>query len=96
MLKRDHKLFDIEFWGGVWRIISVTGFSLVAGFIMISLYPLGFRDRGIFTLGSKLALITIVTFGVHIAVSALFDLEEARPIFKRLKQIILKPVKVDL
>ena len=35
MLIRDHQLFDAKFWSGVWRIISVTGFSVVAGFIMI-------------------------------------------------------------
>lgn len=96
MLIRDHKLFDIEFWGGVWKIISVTGFSVVAGFIMISLYPLGINDRGFFTLGSKLMLISAVTFAVHVAVSSLFGLEEARPVIRRLKSIILKPIKVGL
>lgn len=93
MLIRDHKLFDANFWGGVLRIVSVTGFSIVAAFIMISLYPLGINDRGIFTLGVKLALITGVTFGVHVSVSALFDLEEAKPVFRRLRNIILKPIK---
>jgi len=96
MVVRDHKLFDIDFLDGVWRIISVTGFSVVAGFIMISLYPLGFNDRGILTLGSKLALIAGVTFGVHVGVSALFGLEEVRPVFARLKKIILKPIKLDI
>lgn len=95
MLKRDHRLFNAEFWGGVWRIISVTGFSVVAGFIMISLYPLGINDRGIVTLGSKLLFIASVTFLVHIAVSALFGLEEVRPIFARLRKLVLKPVKLD-
>jgi putative peptidoglycan lipid II flippase len=96
MLMRDHKLFDAEFWGGVIRIISVTGFSVVAGFIMISLYPLGLNDRGFFTLGSKLAFISLVTFGVHIAVSALFGLEEVRPLFVRLRKLMLKPVKLEM
>jgi putative peptidoglycan lipid II flippase len=96
MLFRDYRLFDAYFWGGVWRIISVTGFSLVASFIMISLYPLGINDRGIFTLGSKLLFIAGVTFAVHIAVSALFDLEEVRPIFRRLRRLILKPVKLEV
>ncbi len=95
MLRRDHKLFDAKFWGGVWRIISVSGFSVVAGFIMISLYPLGINDRGVLTLGSKLGFITIVVFGVHLAVSALFGLEEARPVFNRLRKLILKPVRLD-
>lgn len=96
MLIRDSKLFDFEFWGGVWKIISVTGFSVVAGFIMISLYPLGINDRGIFTLGSKLMLISAVTFAVHVAVSSLFGLEETRPIIRRLKMIILKPIRIGL
>lgn len=96
MLIRDHHLFDAKFWGGVWRIISVTGFSVVASFIMISLYPLGIDDRGFVTLGSKLIFIAGVTFGVHVAVSALFDLEEVRPIFARAKKIILKPLKIEI
>lgn len=95
MLFRDHKLFDTEFWDGVWRIISVTGFSVVAGFIMISLYPLGINDRGVITLGSKLLLISAVTFAVHIAVSGLFGLDEVRPVFKRLRKIVLQPLRLD-
>lgn len=96
MLIRDSKLFDFEFWSGVWKIISVTGFSVVAGFIMISLYPLGLNDRGFFTLGSKLVLISAVTFTVHVAVSSLFGLEETRPILRRLKKIILKPIRIGI
>src|SRR6202034_4359100 len=57
MLIRDHKLFDRYFWNGVVKIISVTGFSVVAGGIMITLLPLGINARGIITLGSKLSLI---------------------------------------
>ncbi|MEK7594343.1 MAG: murein biosynthesis integral membrane protein MurJ [Patescibacteria group bacterium] len=96
MLKRDHRLFDAQFWGGVWRIFAVTGFSVTACFIMISLYPLGFNDRGILTLGSKVVFITSVTFAVHIGVSALFGLEEVKPIFARLRKIIFKPIRLGL
>lgn len=95
MLVRDHKLFNAEFWGGVGRIISVTGFSVVAAFIMISLYPLSINDRGVMALGSKLLFIAAVTFGVHLAVSALFGLEEVRPVFDRLRKLMLKPVKFE-
>lgn len=94
MLFRDRKLFDTEFWNGVLRIFSVTGFSLVAGFIMIQLYPLGANDKGFFVLGGKLLLISGVTFGVHVAISYLFGLAEARPVVSRLKRFILKPIKI--
>lgn len=96
MLIRDHRLFDIYFWGGVWRIMSVTGFSVVAAFIMITLYPLGINDKGIVTLGGKLLFITGVTYAVHICISALFDLEETRPILDRLRKLLFKPVKLEL
>ena len=96
MVWRDHRLLNADFWSGFLRIISVTGFSVVAGFIMITLFPLGFNDRGVVTLGSKLAFIAGVTFAVHAAVSYLFDLDEAKPVFRRLKTIILKPIKIGI
>jgi putative peptidoglycan lipid II flippase len=96
MLVRDPKLFDATFWGGVLRIVSVSGFSVLACFIMISLFPLGINDRGFFLLGSKLIFITLVTFSVHIAVSALFGLEEVKPLFNRLRRLMLKPVELEM
>lgn len=95
MLYRDHRLFNREFWSGVIRIASVTGFSVVTAFIMVSVYPLGANDRGIFTLGSKLMIIVGITAMVHVAISGLFALEETRPIFAWLKKVVLKPVKVE-
>lgn len=96
MLLRDHKLFDLKFLGGVIRTISVTGFSVVAGFIMISLYPLGINDTGVFTLGGKLLMIAGAIFGVHVAMSALFGLEESKPIMDRAKKVVSKPVRIEV
>ncbi len=96
MLSRDHRLFNAEFWGGVTRIASVTGFSVLATFIMISFYPLGAHDHGILTLGTKLFFISGVTFTVHVLLSTLFGLEEARPIMSRIRKVILTPIKFDI
>ena len=95
MVIRDPKLFDATFWGGLFKIVSVSGFTVVAAFIMISFYPLQIRDTGILTLGTKLIAIAAVTFTVHLAVSSLFDLEEAKPVFRRINKIILKPIRFD-
>ncbi len=95
MLYRDHKLFDAKFIGGLLRIFSVTGFSLLAAFIMISFLPLNATDRGFVTLGGKLATISLVTLAVHTAVSWLFDLDEAKAVLAKAKQLILKPIRVD-
>lgn len=96
MLKRDHRLFDAHFWDGIGRIISVTGFSILAAFIMISFYPLGAHDRGIITLGTKLFFIAGVTFTVHLLISSLFGLEEAKPVMSRIRKIILTPIRLDI
>lgn len=95
MLIRDRKLFNTEFWGGVLRILSVTGFSVVATFIMISFLPLNIDDRGFITLGTKLGIISLVTLLVHVVLSSLFGLEEVRPVVDRMKKVIFKPIRFD-
>jgi putative peptidoglycan lipid II flippase len=94
MLWRDHKLFhNIEFWSGMWRIVGVSGFCVVAGFIMLQLYPLGLSDRGVITIGAKVFGIAVVVFGVHLTISSLFGLREATVVFDRIKKLISKPVR---
>ena len=94
MLIRDTRLFDRAFWSGCARILSVSGFSLMAGYIMLSIFPLGVNDRGFITLGGKLLFITVVVLGTHITISFLFGLEEVRPLFSRLKRLVVKPVRL--
>ena len=93
MLFRDHKLFNFKFLTGVLKILSVSGFTVVPAFIMISLYPLGINDKGFITLGSKMALIAFVTFSVHVTLSSLFGLEEVRPILYRSRKFFRKLVR---
>lgn len=95
MLVRDHKLFDFEFWNGVLKIMSVTGFSVMAAYTMISFLPLSSTDVGFITFASKLGAIAGVTFLVHLGVSLLFGLNEARPVVDRVKKFILKPIRVQ-
>lgn len=94
MVIRDPKLLDKNFLSGLFRIVSVTGFAVIAAFCMLSILPLKSTDVGFITLGTKLGIITIVTFVVYIGMSALFSLEEVRPIFRKLRRIMLAPVKL--
>lgn len=95
MVYRDRKLLDGYFWRGLLKIMSVGGFSIIASYTMVSIFPLAIRDRGIVTLGSKLLLITAVTFAVHIAVSALFGIEEVWPLLTRARRLVLRPIRVN-
>lgn len=94
MLVRDRKLFDGKFWGGLVRIIAVTGFSLVAGFITVQFWPLTVGDHGM-TLFLKFGGIAGVTIATHVLLSALFDLEEVRPLFNWIKRVSLRSVRID-
>jgi putative peptidoglycan lipid II flippase len=93
MVIRDPKLLNAYLLNGIYKIVSITGFTVVAAFCMLSILPLQRNDVGFMTLGTKLGAITFVTFVVYIGMSALFGLEEVRPIFRKLRKLMLAPVK---
>lgn len=94
MVKRDPKLLDPKFLSGLLRILSVTGFAIVAAFLAVSIFPLLATDRGFVSLVAKLSFITAATFGVYVGISLLFSLEEAKPVIRRAKAMLLKPIRV--
>lgn len=94
MILRDHKLLDPSFFSGLIKIISVTGFTVIAAFFMISIMPLETSDRGFVTLSTKLGAITCVTFFVHVGMSTLFSLEEAKPVIRKVRKVIMTPIKI--
>ncbi len=96
MVMRDKKMLQPEFIGGVFKIVSVTGFTLVATFIMLSLLPLNVADRGLITLGGKLTLISSVTLVTHLVVSRIFDLKEAHVVIDKLYKFVMKPIGIDI
>ncbi len=95
MLIRDPALLNRAFWGACLRIVSVTGFSVLAAFIMVSVLPLELSDHGFVTLGLKFGSIAGVTFLVHFAISWLFGMEEVAPIISKIREIVLKPVRIQ-
>jgi hypothetical protein len=95
MVKRDSKLLDPEFWRGVFMIFSVTGFSVIAGYTMVQIFPLAAEDRGFIQLGTKFTAIAVVTLTVHFLISLVFGLEEAKSVARRLHRIVMKPIRVQ-
>ncbi len=95
IVSRDKKMFDKDFWSMTGKLISVTGFTIVAAFTMISLLPLNLNDTGFFVLGSKLGAITLVTFGTHVFVSSLYGFDEGKAVLRKIRDIIYRPVKVQ-
>ncbi len=91
---KDRKLFNTDFVIGVVRIFSVTGFSALAAFIMVNLFPLTPQEPG-FMIFIKLSLIAGVTLLVHLTVSYAFQLKEAIPVVDKIKKFVLRPVKIQ-
>lgn len=92
---RDKRLFNKEFWKSSIRLVSVTGFTIVAAFIMIQILPLELNDTGFFLLGGKLGAIVAVTFGVHIIVSALYGIDEGKAVLRKAKNLIYRPIRFE-
>jgi peptidoglycan biosynthesis protein MviN/MurJ (putative lipid II flippase) len=96
MFWRDRHIFTADFWSGVVRSLSVTGFTIMVTYITASyIVPFNAEYRGFFQLSTKMLIIIVPAFVVHLVVSALFDLEEAKPVFRKIKQIALKPVRIQ-
>ncbi len=95
MVWRDKLVFTVDFWSGVLRTISVSGFTIITTYILVSLIPLQATDRGFVTLSAKILAIIIPTFVVHFALSSLFGMEEVEPVIAKIKQIALKPIRIQ-
>lgn len=93
MLIRDHKMLDAKFIAALGKIVSVSGFTILAAYAMVQLLPLNISDKGFFILGSKLAIISLVTFFVHAGISWVFGLREVEPVLQKLKRLILRPIR---
>jgi putative peptidoglycan lipid II flippase len=91
---RDPKMFTRDFWNMTARLLSVTGFTIVTAFIMISIFPLNLDDKGFFVLGSKLGLIALVTFSTHVVISALFGFDEGKKVLQKIKSIAYRTIKI--
>lgn len=94
MMVRDRKLFNAYFWSSIGKLISVAGFGVVAAFITISFFPLSLADRGIVALGSKLLIVSLITFLTHLTISFIFGLDQAKIVIAKTKELILKPIRL--
>ncbi len=95
MVWRDKLVFTVDFWSGVLRTISVSGFTIITTYILVSLIPLEATDRGFVTLSAKLLAIIVPTFVIHFALSSLFGMEEVKPVIAKIKQIALRPIRIQ-
>lgn len=95
MIVRDPKLLDRDFWAGILKIVSVSGFTVLITFTMLQIYPLTLSDKGFITLGSKFGGIVLVAIGTYVSLSIVFGLRESKPVIEKIKKIVLAPIKIQ-
>ncbi len=95
IIVRDRHFFTGAFIEKLTRMLSATGFAIVATYIMVQTLPLSVNDRGFVTLGGKLISIAAVTIAVYLVTSLLLGLEEPKPVIRKAKAIILKPIRIQ-
>ena len=92
MMRRDPKLFTDLFLQSLIKLLAVSGFTAVASFILVQILPLASTDTG-FVLIAKLSIIAIFAFSVHILMSYVFGLPEAKTVVNKAKRIALGAIK---
>lgn len=93
MIYREPKLFNLEFLKSLTTIASVGAFVFVGAFLFDSIFPLQTADQG-FVLLVKLGIIGFLTAALHLFLSWLFKVEEAKPVVRKLQKAILRPIKL--
>lgn len=94
IIYRDRKLFDVEFVGFLVKAFSVTGFTAFIAYYTVHLLPLRELDRGM-GLAVKLGFVASIILALHVSISYLFGMSEAKTVIYKIKRIILKPVKLQ-
>jgi putative peptidoglycan lipid II flippase len=93
IIKRDRRIFDKLFTQAITRMVAISGFSGVVTYFTIQKLPLTQSDTG-FVLLIKLAIISLITFGIYLAFSYLFDMKEAKLVVTKAKLMALGIVKI--
>lgn len=89
-------LFSRQYVNTIAKMISAAGLSGLVTYILVAyIFPLQATDRGFFVLAPKFLMIVSLSLATYVFISSLFNLDEPKPIIKRMKQIIFRPIKIN-
>jgi putative peptidoglycan lipid II flippase len=94
MAKRDHHFFSKIFLKDNYKTLSATGFSALTALITVQFLPLNQNAQGL-TLLTNVTIIALSTFFVHILVSYLFEIEEAKIVVAKIRSLIFRRLKMQ-
>ena len=89
MAKRIPTLFNRDFWSGVGRMAIATLIMSVITYISVKLIGLEFANQTMLMVLPQLAIIGIVSMAFYTWLSKLFKLNEADPVLRYIKKLLL-------
>jgi putative peptidoglycan lipid II flippase len=94
MSRRIKNLFNAHFMHGVLRMVSATGLMFIVTYVMIKTFNLtNVASSSMFALLPPFILIVSVSLASYLLFSRLFNIEEAKPVLDRIKQLVFSRIK---
>lgn len=94
MSRRIKNLFNARFMHGVLRMVSATGLMFIVTYVMIKTFNLtNVGSSSMFALLPPFILIVGVSLASYLLFSRLLQIEEAKPVLARMKQLIFSRIK---
>ena len=88
-----NKLFDKEFWRGIGNMVFASIITGCVAYSMTKFFPLMATDDSLFNTLPKFGLITVVSGVAYLIAGYFLDIEQVKPIFSKLKQILFKNIQ---
>lgn len=94
MSRRIKNLFNAPFMHGVLRMVSATGLMFIVTYVMIKTFNLtNVASSSMFALLPPFILIVGVSLASYLLFSRLLQIEEAKPVLQRIRQLIFSRIK---
>lgn len=91
--RSGHKLFEKSFWKNLGKMLFATGITACVAYSLTKFFPLMASDDSIFITFPKFCVITAGSLVAYLVAGYFLDLDEIKPIIKRLNKALMKEVK---
>lgn len=89
-IRSKHQLLNRDFWHAFFNMLIASAISGFVAYIMTKLLPLMASDNSFLSIFPKFCLISIVSLVAYFVASWFLKLEEVKPVFDKLGQIVFR------
>ena len=89
----ERKLFDVDFWVVVGKIILASTLTGLIAYLMTKLLPLRAVDNSFLATFPKFLAITAVTGIFYLVICSALRIEEVKPVIQKINDALFKNIK---